>query len=175
MMESLRSQLLKNAILTIGDCFEFFNIPQVKEHYLQKSLESLLKKASETNSFINTEAQDSLAKLIRFIPFEKAVNMLHQLHRDRAQTLRKQISLAIVQMMEEVGSKNLWDMQKQTLKMLFEMVNSFLFDANQEVRINASRAILTLEYGPGPMDNRTESIKLISQYIKDPYDLQKSI
>ena len=34
------------------------------------------------------------------------------------------------------------------------MINFYLKDANQEARINARKAILTLEYGTEPFKNR---------------------
>jgi len=54
---------------------------------------------------------------------------------------------------------------------LFQMLSFFLFDPNPQVRINAQKAILTLEHGSTPFMTRQESVKLISSNIKNSYDL----
>ena len=55
------------------------------------------------------------------------------------------------------------------------MINFYLRDANQEVRINARKAILTLEYGPEPLKSRQEAIKLIYNLISNQYDQRKMV
>lgn len=50
------------------------------------------------------------------------------------------------------------------------MLVYFLSDGNQEVRINARKAILTLEYGPRPLKDRAECEKLIQASVSNQYD-----
>lgn len=42
------------------------------------------------------------------------------------------------------------------------MLTYFLKDANQDVRINAKKAILTMEYGEEPLESRADCVELIN-------------
>ena len=55
-------------------------------------------------------------------------------------------------------------------KQLFTMLVYLLADSSQEVRINTRKAILTLEYGPSPLPDRNECIKLIKANVSNNYD-----
>jgi hypothetical protein len=59
-MESLRSQLAKNAILTLSDCFTYLPEGSMTDKEITKSYSILIKKTAETNIFIATEAENGL-------------------------------------------------------------------------------------------------------------------
>ena len=60
--------------------------------------------------------------------------------------------------MNNIGSKNISNLPDAIQKQLFKMLSYFLQDASQDVRINAKKALLTLEYGPDPFDNREQCV-----------------
>lgn len=57
--DSLRSSLSKVALMTIGDMFTF--LKRCMDPYLDSLLKILLKRGSDTNTFISDEAEKALA------------------------------------------------------------------------------------------------------------------
>jgi len=58
--------------------------------------------------------------------------------------LRRALSKCIEQIMTNIGSKNINVMPGHVQKQLFKMLSYYINDSNQEVRINAKKALLTI-------------------------------
>jgi hypothetical protein len=55
------------------------------------------------------------------------------------------------------------------------MLAYLISDSTQDVRINAKKALLTIEYGPQPLDSREDCINLINDNLKKNFERQKLI
>jgi len=80
------------------------------------------------------------------------------------------VSSCIETILSDLPSENIWNWPQVNQKQLFTMLVYLLADSSQEVRINTRKAILTLEYGPQPLKDRNESVKLIRANISNSYD-----
>lgn len=60
--------------------------------------------------------------------------------------------------MNALGPIKIYDIPYQQQGQLFKMLAAFLGDANQETRIYARKAILSLEYGENPLPSRADAI-----------------
>lgn len=85
------------------------------------------------------------------------------------------MSSCIETVLNDISSQNIWDWPQTHQKQLFKMLVFLLADSNQDVRINTRKSILTLEYGPNPLYDRNEVIKLIKANVSNNYDQQKLI
>lgn len=175
LMSSPRSGVAKNAILTLTDCFVFIPDGQIQESEIAESYKLLIKKVGDTNQFLAEEARTALTTLSRNTMYFKTIKFLFPYYEERSANIRKQVSSCIETVLNDISSQNIWDWPQTHQKQLFKMLVFLLADSNQDVRINTRKSILTLEYGPNPLYDRNEVIKLIKANVSNNYDQQKLI
>ena len=72
-MDSLRSQIAKNAMLGLTDCFEYLKDGQIADQEITLSYSKLFKKVGETNQFLANEAKLALTRLSEHTPPQKSI------------------------------------------------------------------------------------------------------
>ena len=105
--DSLRSQVAKNALLSLTDLFDskiFLQNGWINDSDITLSFSTLLKKAADTNQFLSIEASSALSKLVEHTPHQKSIQRLYMVYGEKAVAMRKQVSGSILQIMNSLTS-----------------------------------------------------------------------
>ena len=92
LLDTLRSQVAKNSLLTLTDCFYYLRNGQIADAEIVLAFKHLLRKNSETNQFLAMEARECLNKLCEATPATKTIQFLHPYYEEKAVATRKQVS-----------------------------------------------------------------------------------
>ena len=75
--------------------------------------------------------------------------------------MRKAIAKCLEQILANMDTKNIAIFPAGIQKQLFKILVAYMNDSNQDVRISAKKALLSLEYGVKPLGSRQRCINMI--------------
>lgn len=139
-------------LITIKDFFTC--LKRCMESYLDPLIKILLKKSTDTNSFISDEADAALMAMTKNCQDTKVLNILilHS-NQSKASAFQLRICKCLAALVESLGNSILFFKDNDKL---ISALASYMSDANQEVRSTAK-----------------QSFKGISQAIMDSNELEK--
>ena len=129
--DSLRSQLAKNALITLEELYE--DRGKVFDSQVENMMPCLLKKASDTNAFISDQGKRALTALCLNCSEAKIYNGLNNFVTSKNPSMRSQVASAYGHVLTKLGPK------VKTFKdsrSLISNLSTYLSDANQTVREN---------------------------------------
>ena len=106
-LDSLRSTLGKNAVLTLADLFVYLEHGKIQDEDIANSYTKLIKKTADTNVFIAGEADIALQKMCFNTQFMKSISFFHKFYDNKSLTLKKAVSKCLEIIMSNIGSKNI--------------------------------------------------------------------
>ena len=139
--DSLRSALAKIALITINDLFFF--LKRCMETYLDPLIKILIKKCTDTNEFIMTEAEAALASLASSCQDQKVLQtVLAQQVNSKSNQQRLCICKCLEFLVQSLGNNIMFFSSSD--KLITQLAN-YMSDPCQEVRNVAKRAFLCLQ------------------------------
>ena len=138
-VDSLRSQVSKNACLTLSVMFAELPARDTDQH-IDTVMPTLLKRSVDTNAFISTEAEKTLITIINGCTETRAFASLQQ-QALKSNAYKEKICLCYTVLIERLAHKlkNFRDLER-----LVQTVVRFLNEGAIEVRNQAKYAVLTL-------------------------------
>lgn len=138
--DSNRSSLSKIALITIRDMFFFFK--RCMETYLDPLMKILLKRGSDTSSFISDAAEAALLSMtVECSDSKVLLCLLSQQVNSKSNLWRLRICQCLCQLVASMGNNIL--RFKDNDKLICQLAN-YLKDACQDVRAYAKQAFLTM-------------------------------
>lgn len=137
--DSLRSQLSKNALLTVSIIFE--HLGRQMDSQIDTFLMVLIKKAADTNSFIAEEGINALAALCHSCSEIKVFTSLQNLNNIRANPMKIKLAFAYNELIDKLGSRV---SQFRELSALVKQIACFLNEGAIEIRNVAKRGLFML-------------------------------
>lgn len=135
---SLRSSVCKNGLLVFQDLFK--NCSKNIDD-LESLSTVLIKKSSDTNIFISSEAERTLISMCTYLPETKVFSTLNAHASNRNPAVKAKVAKCYEQIIVKLNSKITSFREKEKL---IDQNATYLSDANQEVRNNAKQAFSTL-------------------------------
>jgi hypothetical protein len=131
LLDSPRSQVAKNAMLTLADCFAYLEEGYISEAEIQTSFTKLIKKTADANQFLAQAADHGLFRITQNTQPLKSIQLFNRYYDDKAWMLRRAVSKCLEQIMNNIGSKNINVMQPgHVQKQLFKIINYYINDSN---------------------------------------------
>jgi hypothetical protein len=139
--DTLRSSLTKISLMTINDMF--VSLKRCIEPYLPQLIKILLKKGSDTNSFISDEAEKALVNMCNYCQDTKILAILMTFSQQNKTTniTRQKLCKCFETLIKQLGNNILFF--KDSDKLIGSLAN-FMSDACQEVRNIAKQAFIQL-------------------------------
>lgn len=138
--DSLRSSLSKIALMTISEMFIF--LKRCMEPYLENIIKILLKKGSDTNTFISDEAEKALINMCNNCSDSKVLSVLLLSNTNaKSNLIRQKISKCLETLIRALGNNVLFF--KDSDKLINQLA-TYLSDACPDVRNNAKNGFLEL-------------------------------
>lgn len=146
-VSSLRSSVCKSGLLLLQDLLE--KCPNRMEIELEDIVKTLMKKGSDTNSFISAEAEKSLLKMAQRCNDTKILTTILTHSRNRSHLVKMKVARCLEQIITRLGVK------MKTFsgsKKIIEQLSLYLSDASQDVRDDAKHAFSVLSNQLGKDD-----------------------
>ena len=159
LVESLRSSVSKNAMMTLAEMCEAFK--KQMDPFLESIFVKLIRKGQDTNTFIVEEVNKCIKSLCRYCSSQKICSIVISNSQAKAVPIKLKISLCIRQLLEKDSfSLNLL---KENPK-LVGVMGSYITDSSQEVRNITRESFLKLLENNG--GNEVEGV-----FRKSPKDV----
>jgi hypothetical protein len=144
LIENLRSQLAKNTMLTIYTVLENIN-PKELEHLTDTLIPPLLKKAADTNAFLQESADQAIVSMCYQLPETRILNCLQSCN-IKSNPMKIKLALCYNTLIEKLGGKI---RQSREMERLIQGVAMLLNEGAIEVRNMAKIGLLTLKNNLG--------------------------
>jgi hypothetical protein len=159
LVESLRSSVSKNAMMTLAEMCEAFK--KQMDPFLESIFVKLIRKGQDTNTFIVEEVNKCIKSLCRYCSSQKICSIVISNSQAKAVPIKLKISLCVRQLLEKDSfSLNLL---KENTK-LVGVMGSYITDSSQEVRNITRESFLKLLENNG--GNEVEGV-----FRKSPKDV----
>ena len=139
-VENLRSAIAKNALLAIADFFS--GLRNMMDAELTAVVPHLLKRASDTNSFLIESAEQALMAMSAHASPSRMLNVLLTCAASKLPTVRARTAQTIESCAAAVGSSRL--AQFRELPRLLSAVSRFMDEANPDTRAAGKRTMVRL-------------------------------
>ncbi|CAG9331155.1 unnamed protein product [Blepharisma stoltei] len=137
---SLRSSLCKNSLILFGEMCE--KIPMFIETELKTIVSCLMRKSSDSNSFISDQATDSLISMAKYCNVSKALSAVINFASTSKATLVKSRASLCFQKIFERSKENVSKIKE--LDRAIQLLATYIYDASSSVRAAAKDALQAL-------------------------------
>ena len=95
LMDSLRSSVVKNAMLALTDLFQYLSDGLISDALIIACYKKLIKKVGESNAFLSNSARTALQTIVDNTVYWKSIQFLYPHYEDRSPHVRGQISACL--------------------------------------------------------------------------------
>ena len=166
-VDSLRSQLAKNAILTISTIFESLGTQRDLDAHLEMVIPTLLKRATDTNVFIYEPADKALVIVCTVGSEGRVFNCLLSQQSIKSNIMKSKVTMCYNVLIDKLGSRV---RQFKDVERLIQQLASSLNEGAIEVRSVAKLGLLSLKNALG---SQKELEQLLMRYVTNPKQFEK--
>eukprot|EP00347_Sterkiella_histriomuscorum_P018265 403346170 len=169
-LEFCKQDKLQNTIKkssTIGEAY--MSLQRQLDQDVDATLNLLLKKSSDTNSFIADTAKSTLETVSVNISEQRLMQNIIQNSDSKSDKIRSSVAVCIAYIIQNMGQKLL---QFKDTGKLMTIISAYINDSSSDVRQNIKIAILKLEQNNQPF-SRDESEQFIKKYVQKEFDQTK--